>query len=90
MWVMNDEVDRAMKANMEFAMELAERIFNSAGDDGNDAFLKAVGTLAHVIYLGAEGQYRDEIVLEAATSLDLYLRMLEEIGAVGAMRERPH
>jgi hypothetical protein len=74
---MIDEVDRAMKSNMEFAMELADRIFGSAGDDGHDAFLKAVGTLAHVIYLGAEGRHREEIVADVPTSLDMYLRMLD-------------
>jgi len=46
---MRYDVDEALKSNVMFSSVLADRIFRSAGEDVNDALLKAVGTLALVI-----------------------------------------
>jgi hypothetical protein len=85
---MADDLERRVRENFEFSMELAERIFDSAGDDGNDALMKAVGTLAQVIYFGAMEDSREKIVAEAVKSLGLYIEMLDGMETTGAILER--
>jgi hypothetical protein len=48
---MASDIDKAIQENMQFTLELAEEILLSAGEDSNDAFIKAIGTLAEVIYV---------------------------------------
>ena len=48
---MASDIDKAIQENMQFTLELAEEILLSAGEDSNDAFIKAIGTLAQVIYV---------------------------------------
>jgi hypothetical protein len=47
---MTGTVDKAMADHVEATLGLAEKILKSAGDDANDAFLTAIGTLAQVMF----------------------------------------
>ena len=47
---MASDVDKAIQENLKFTLELADKILLSAGKDPNAAFIKAIGTLAQVIY----------------------------------------
>jgi hypothetical protein len=73
-----------MHENVQFTLELAEKILQSAGEDSHDAVLRAVGTLAQVILFTTRDEYRDEVIDRAIGMLRDYLRLLDEIAGVGA------
>ena len=77
--ISDEEVVRTMQTNMIFADEVAKKIFSAAGDDGNDALLKAVGTLAQVIYVVADEGFREQIVDALPRLVETYLHMLDAV-----------
>jgi hypothetical protein len=86
----DEEVADVMLANLKFAEELANKIFSVTENDGKDAFLKVVGTLAHIIYVSTEEDRREEIVARLPGMLTEYLRMLDTVDGIGAAMEQPH
>jgi hypothetical protein len=63
-------------------------ILKSADEDPNDAFLKAVGILAQVIFVTVNGEHREEILAVAADKLRNYLSLLDEVSGMGKMIAR--
>ncbi len=56
---MTSDSDEAMRENMEYTLELADKILRSSKDPLN-AFMKAVGTLAQVIHIITADDQREE------------------------------
>jgi hypothetical protein len=48
---MNGIDDKAIADHLQSTLELADQMIMSAGQDANGAFLKAIGTLAQVIFI---------------------------------------
>ena len=48
---MNGIDDKAIADHLKSTLELADQMIMSAGQDANGAFLKAIGTLAQVIFI---------------------------------------
>jgi hypothetical protein len=77
--------DKAIAAHLESTHDFADKILKSADEDPNDAFLKAVGILAQVIFVTLNGEHREEILAVAADKLRNYLNLLDEVSAMGKM-----
>ena len=75
---MSSDVDAAIADNMKFTLDLAGKILDSAGTDPQDAFTKAVGTLAQVIYITTHDDRREDTVGAATEMLRNYLKLLDE------------
>jgi hypothetical protein len=80
--------DKAIAAHLESTHDFADKILKSADEDPNDAFLKAVGTLAQVIFVTVNREHREEILAVAADKLRNYLNLLDEVGGMGKMVAR--
>jgi len=80
--------DKAMADHVEATLGLAEKILKSAGDDANDAFLTAIGTLAQVMFITVAEGDREKMIGEATESLRNYLRLLEELSGTGELVAR--
>jgi hypothetical protein len=76
---MTSDSDRAMRANMDFTLNLADQILLSAGEDPLDAFLKAVGTLAQVIHIITPDEQREETLNSMMGMLRTYLDALDSV-----------
>jgi hypothetical protein len=66
---MASDVDKAIQENLKFTLELADKILLSAGKDPNDAFIKAIGTLAQVIYIITPDDQREQSLNDTMRSL---------------------
>jgi hypothetical protein len=75
---MDDSAD-AMRANMEYTLNLADQILRSAGTDPLDAFMKAIGTLAQVIHVITPDDQREQTLQSMMTMLRTYLKALDEV-----------
>jgi hypothetical protein len=82
---MTDDLDERIAENVRFAFVIAEKILQSAGEDGHDAFLKAVGTLAQVLYVTSADEHREELIKQAAEALRNYLKLLDELSRQGSI-----
>jgi len=51
--------DKAIAAHLESTHDFADKVLKSADEDPNDAFLKAVGILAQVIFVTVNGEHRE-------------------------------
>ena len=71
---MASDIDKAIQENMQFTLELAEEILLSAGEDSNDGFIKAIGTLAQVIYIITPDDKREQTLNDAKLKLKTYRR----------------
>jgi hypothetical protein len=71
--------DKAMADHAETTLGLAEKILKSAGNDANEAFLTAIGTLAQVMFITVADGDREEMIGAAAEALRNYLKLLEEL-----------
>jgi hypothetical protein len=80
--------DKAIAAHLESTHDFADKILQSADEDPNDAFLKAVGILAQVIFATVNGEHREEILGVAADKLRNYLNLLDEVNGMGKMDAR--
>ena len=81
---MASDVDKAIQENMKFTLELADKILLSAGKDPNDAFIKAIGTLAQVIYIITPDDQREQILDDATRSLKTYLELWDAVAGPSA------
>jgi hypothetical protein len=81
---MASDIDKAIQENMTFTLELADKILLSADEDPNDAFIKAIGTLAQVIYLITPDDQREQILDDATRSLKTYLELLDAVAGPSA------
>jgi hypothetical protein len=86
---MAGDIDKAIHENMQFTLELAEEILPSAGEDSNDAFIKAIGTLAQVIYVIALDDQREQILNDATLKLKTYLELLDALAGPGSPTIQP-
>jgi hypothetical protein len=66
---MASDIDEAIQENLKFTLELADKIPLSAGKDPNDAFIKAIGTLAQVIYIITPDDQREQTLNDTMRSL---------------------
>jgi hypothetical protein len=76
---MASDTDKAIHENLKFTLDLADKILLSAGKDPNDAFTKAIGTLAHVIHIITPDDQREQILNGAMRSLKAYLEFLDAV-----------
>ena len=76
---MASDIDKAIQENMTFTLELADKILLSAGEDANDAFIKAIGTLAQVIFILTPDDQREKTLNDAMRSLETYLKLLDAV-----------
>ena len=70
-------VNERMHENIQFTLDLAERILSAAGEDSYDAVLRAVGTLAQIILFTTHDEHREERIDGAIGMLRDYLRLLD-------------
>jgi hypothetical protein len=80
--------DKGIAAHLELTHDFADKILQSADEDPNDAFLRAVGILAQVIFATVNGEHREEILGVAADKLRNYLNLLDEVNGMGKMDAR--
>jgi hypothetical protein len=86
---MTNDIDKAIQENMTFTLELADKILLSAGEDSNDAFIKAIGTLAQVIYVITPDDQREQTVNDAMLKLKAYLELLDALAGPGSPTIQP-
>ncbi len=86
---MSNDSDRAMRENMEFTLDLADKILRSAGKDPLDAFMKAVGTLAQVIHIITPDDQREETLNTMMRMLRTYLEALDSVRGPNSPTIRP-
>jgi hypothetical protein len=77
--VMSNDSEKAMRDNMEFTLDLADKILRSAGTDPLDAFMKAIGTLAQVIHIITPDDQREQTLQSMQAMLRTYLEALDEL-----------
>jgi hypothetical protein len=76
---MISDSDRAMRENMEYTLQLADKILLSANKEPLDAFMKAVGTLAQVIHIITPDEQREETLKSMMSMLRTYLKALDAV-----------
>ena len=76
---MSNDSDRAMRENMNFTLDLADKILLSAGKDPLDALGKAVGTLAQVIHIITPDDQREATLNAMVQMLRTYLGALDQV-----------
>ena len=76
---MTSSSDRAMQENMEYTLHLADKILRSSDKDPQDAFMKAVGTLAQVIHIITPDEQREETLKSMMSTLRTYLEALDAV-----------
>jgi len=76
---MSSESDRAMQENMEYTLQLADKILLSSNNEPLDAFMKAVGTLAQVIHIITADEQREETLKSMMSMLRTYLKVLDAV-----------
>jgi len=85
---MTGTYDEAIADHVQATLDFADKILDSAGDDANDAFLKAVGTLAQVMFITVDNGSREKMIGVATESLRNYLKLLDELSGMGALVAR--
>jgi hypothetical protein len=75
---MSSDSDKAMQENMEYTLELADKILRSSKDPLT-AFIKAVGTLAQVIHIITADEQREETLNSMTSMLRTYLKALDAV-----------
>lgn len=68
-----------MTEHLQFTLDLADTILVSADNDSRAAFTKAIGTLAQIIHITVQDDYREEMLIKAADMLHDYLNLLDDI-----------
>ena len=86
---MTNDIDKAIQENMTVTLVLADKILLSAGEDSNDAFIKAIGTLAQVIYVITPDDQREQTVNDAMLKLKAYLELLDALAGPGSPTIQP-
>ena len=86
---MGNDIDKAIQENLTFTLELANKILLSAGEDSNDAFIKAIGTLAQVIYVITPDDQREQTLNDATLKLKTYLELLDAVAGPGSPTVQP-
>jgi hypothetical protein len=86
---MANNIDKAIQENMTFTLELADKILLSAGEDSNDAFIKAIGTLAQVIYVITPDDQREHTLNDTLLKLKAYLELLDAVAGPGSPTIQP-
>jgi hypothetical protein len=81
--------DKAMRENMEFTLDIADKILRSAGKDPLEAFMKAVGTLAQVIHIITPDDQREETLNTMMGMLKTYLEALDAARGPSSPTIRP-
>jgi hypothetical protein len=81
--------DKAMRENMEFTLDIADKILRSAGKDRLEAFMKAVGTLAQVIHIITPDDQREETLNTMMRMLKTYLEPLDAARGPSSPTIRP-
>jgi hypothetical protein len=76
---MSNDNESAMRENMEFALDLADKILPSAGTDPLDALVKAVGTLAQVVHIITPDDQREATMHRVMQMLRTYLGALDQV-----------
>ena len=87
---MPDDIDKTIQENLNFTVELADKIIQAAGEDSHDAFIKAVGTLAQVIYIITPDEHRAQALKDAMRSLKMYLKLLDAVVGPSLPSSPPH
>jgi hypothetical protein len=75
---MTGDSDEAMRENLEYTLELADKILRSSKDPLT-AFMKAVGTLAQVIHIISADEQREETLKSMMSMLRTYLKVLDAV-----------
>lgn len=75
---MSDDA-KEVRENLEFTLDLADKILRSAGTDPLNAFTKAVGTLAQVIHIITPDDQREQTLSRMMGMLRSYLAMLDAV-----------
>jgi hypothetical protein len=86
---MASDIDKAIQENLTFTLELADKILLSAGEDSNDAFFKAIGTLAQVIYVITPDGQREQTLNDTMLKLKAYLELLDAVAGPGSPTIQP-
>jgi hypothetical protein len=86
---MASDIDKAIQENLTFTLELADKILLSAGEDSNDAFIKAIGTLAQVIYVITPDGQREQTLNDTMLKLKAYLELLDAVAGPGSPTIQP-
>jgi hypothetical protein len=76
---MSSDSDRAMHDSIEFTLQLADKILLSSNKNPQEAFIKAVGTLAQVIHIITADQRREETLKSMMSMLRTYLEVLDAL-----------
>jgi hypothetical protein len=87
--VRSSDIDKAIQENMKFTLELADKILLSAGKDPTDAFIKAIGTLAQVIYIITPDDQREQTLNDTIRSLKTYLELLDAVAGPSSATIQP-
>lgn len=86
---MSNDSDKAMRENMEFTLDLADKILRSAGKDPLDAFMKAAGTLAQIIHIITPDDQREQTLDTMMKMLRTYLEALDAVRDPSSPTIRP-
>ena len=85
---MASDIDKAIQENMQFT-GAGGRDLLSAGEDSNDGFIKAIGTLAQVIYIITPDDKREQTLNDAKLKLKTYLELLDAVAGPGSPTVQP-
>jgi hypothetical protein len=76
--------DKAIADHLKSTLDLAKEILTSVDDDADDAFLKAVGILAQVMFITVADESREKMIGIATDKLRDYMRLLDVVSIKGA------
>lgn len=84
---MNGE-DKQIADHVKATLGLADEIVRSVDEDPDEAFLKAIGVLAQVMFQLVPDSNREEMIDVATAKLRDYMNLLQQMEGIGELLER--
>jgi hypothetical protein len=84
---MNGE-DKQIADHIKATLGLADEIVKSVDENADEAFLKAIGVLAQVIFQIVPHSNREEMIDIATAKLRDYMNLLDQMEGIGELLER--
>jgi hypothetical protein len=85
---MSDVEDKRIADHLQSTFDVADKILKSVDDDADEAFLKAIGALAQVMFLIVPDENREEMIEVATGKLRDYMGLLDQMAGIGKLVER--
>ena len=84
---MQNNENKSIAEHLQLTLDLADQFLQSTDQDANQAILRAIGTVAQIIFITVPDERHEDAIAEATDKLRNYLKLLD---AVNGMSQPSH